>query len=101
MVTVIDPLEARRLLAVDVGLDDGVLSIEAGSGNERIRVTVEGGNLVARVTGHEGLNVRRSFDLDDVDRFVVEAGNGNDAVEISSAGTDRLTGGAGEDLSTP
>jgi hypothetical protein len=92
----------------DIDLTNGVLRINGDDGNEHIDVTLEGGQVVVNVKGQANRRATARFDLDDVTRIEIDAGRGNDHVDVSEnltvpaliiggAGNDQLSGGSGGD----
>ena len=88
----------------DIDFDDSVLSVGTGRGNANIRVFADNDGLVLRIRGQEGRRLTHTFDLGDVDCVSIDAGNGNDVINLSGvnvravirggAGNDNITGGS-------
>ena len=105
----IDALEARRLLSAS--LDDGVLTVESGRGNDRIEVCVEGDTVTVEIRANGRPDSRGNddeFDLDDVEEIVIKGGQGNDRIIVcdeveldvtieGGKGDDTIVGGSGDD----
>src|SRR5688500_18500183 len=93
----IQTLECRRLLNADVDLEDGTLKIEGTQGNDEIEVTLEDDEIVVTIDGND----EETFDVEDVERIVIEGGKGNDDITggLDDAGiTDsKVEGGQGND----
>jgi Ca2+-binding RTX toxin-like protein len=92
----------------DIDLTGGVLTINGADGNEKIDVTLEGGQVVVRVKGQANRRATESFAPGSVNRIVINARAGNDHVDVSEdltvpalidggAGNDKLNGGGGGD----
>jgi len=106
-----EKLDARTLLAADIGFADGFVSID---GNDAVEVYVEAGQTVIRASqydasGQPGGEVTRSFDQNDVKAIFF---NGNDGDDVfvndtnfrsfarGGGGDDTLFGGSGDDVLT-
>lgn len=91
----LDYLESRTLLAVWAGLDGGILTVQAGAGNDVITVDVSDGQLSVRVN-----SAVLTAPAADVKRIRIRAGAGDDRVVISEAVRIRadMFGGPGNDL---
>ena len=106
---------------VDASVSSGVLTVKGTSGNNNIKLTLSGSNLVANVDGKtksfaaSSVNKIKLFGLDGNDVITVGAGvkatrldggNGNDSLVggslndslFAGAGRDTLKGGAGNDF---
>lgn len=106
----IETLEPRRLLSASVSLAaGGALAVNGTSGNDVIRITLDATNprqLDVIVNGNT-----KSFTASSVSSITVNAGSGNDDVEVlelngpvnvpmtllGGAGNDTLVGGSGND----
>ncbi|HEX8914414.1 MAG TPA: hypothetical protein VF796_18850 [Humisphaera sp.] len=98
----IENLEERRHLSAS--LLNGTLTVGGTTGNDTITITSASGKLTAKVNAET-----RSFTLTAVKKIVVNAGKGNDTVNIAASvtkpavingsdGNDKLTGGGGSDV---
>ena len=107
--------------AIDASVSNGLLTVKGTSGNNNIKLTLSGSNLIANVDGKtksfaaSSVSKIKLFGLDGNDVITVGAGvkatrldggNGNDSLVGGSlndslyggAGLDTLKGGAGDDL---
>src|SRR5688572_29878126 len=75
---VVHALEARRLLTCSIELDDGTLTVEGDSGNNRITITQDDEQLVVRCNG----GMRETFDSGDVQAIDVDGRKGNDQIVV-------------------
>lgn len=91
---VLNCLENRTLLAVSTGLEGGILTVQAGPGNDVITVDVSDGQLSVRVN-----SAVFTAPAADVKRIRIWAGPGNDRVVINEAVRIRadVFGGPGND----
>jgi hypothetical protein len=98
---IIESLEGRRLLSAT--LTEGVLTVGGTAGNDVITVTAANTSLTVKVGA-----ATNTFAIAKVNKIVVNAGAGNDAVSIGSTvakptilngqdGNDSLLGGPGND----
>ena len=105
-------LETRKLMAADIGLADGVLSLQGTEMDDVAEVYSESGEIAVRLTSYDNQGqltgeLNETFAADDVQRVVFVGGEGNDVlvndssvptIARSGAGADVLMGGDGDDL---
>ena len=104
---VVEQLEGRRLLAVTVANVDGILTLTGDAANDAISINIAGPGSDLQV----GVNDQpvQTFARNDVGRISIDAGGGDDSVEIAGDvdirstivggdGNDSLSGGRGSDF---
>ena len=95
----IQRLEDRRLMAADIDLDNGVLSIEGTNDEDKITIEVSSTNpneVIATITDrHNNLIEQEDYRLDRIDHIVVNALGGDDNISNWTNITSEMNGGAG------
>jgi Ca2+-binding RTX toxin-like protein len=100
-----EKLEDRQMMAADIDLDNGVLTVEGTTGDEMIFVETNpndsGEVLVSiRKIGTGELLAEGDYDREDIDELVVNALDGNDHIYNRTDISARLYGGEGHDSIT-
>ncbi len=103
----VQSLEARKLMAADIGLADGFISIYGSDGPDNVNVELEGDQIVVSMTA-PGCAVEQSrFAADEVQGLFFTGGAGDDvflnetnlpAIVIGGAGRDIVMSGSGADV---
>ncbi len=105
-------LESRQLMAGDVGLIDGTLSLQGTEMDDVAEVYAENDTVVVKLSTYDNAGqivneISDSFDASEVDRIVFQAGDGSDmmvndtsirSIVRAGAGDDLLLGGSGDDV---
>jgi Ca2+-binding RTX toxin-like protein len=102
----IEPLEERRLLAIDtISFTDGKLLIEGSPSNDTARVSIAGTTLTATLV-NSGKTTQQTYSASSVTKIIFRGYAGNDTFTnqtsirtdaYGSDGNDTLTGGSGID----
>jgi len=104
----VETLEARALPSISVGVTSHVLTIQGDTQNDVISISKSGANLVVNTQSGTAAAVSQNVPLAGLTSYLINTGNGNDTVKISSkvtlpgtidggTGNDTLTGGGGAD----
>jgi hypothetical protein len=108
----VQQLERRELMAADIGLVDGFVSINGSEHNDVAEVYAESGSIVVKVatydaSGQEINAASETYAQGDVSRIVFQAGDGDDvfvndtdidSITRSGGGNDTVFGGGGNDI---
>jgi Ca2+-binding RTX toxin-like protein len=95
-------LEDRRMMAADIDLDNGILTVQGTDANNFISIAAhptDSGKLRVMVTDYSGggLLAQEDVDRDDVEEIVVNGLNGGDQIINGTNIRARLNGGGGKD----
>jgi Ca2+-binding RTX toxin-like protein len=91
-------LEDRQMMAADINLDNGVLTIQGTDESNHITVQpYSDGTLRVTVTNETQILTEEWVDQDDVDEIVAYGRNGDDQISITGNFRAKLYGGNGND----
>ena len=100
----LEHLQARKLMAADIDLDNGILEIEGTNDNETIEISYEYNHhgeideVLVEIKDEDGDVIKdKDYDVEDVNWIVVNANGGDDVVTNNTDINMEAHGGEGND----
>lgn len=93
----IESLEERAMMAADVGLENGLLQIDAGPESAHVQVSEIWNHVVVSTRDSSGRQSSHVFSKSDVDRLIFNGGPSSDYFQNNTDIADQIYGGGGAD----